>query len=289
MKQQGSWVGPDRLRFDFSHFEGLTPDQIVEIEDLANREILTDAGVTHEEMSKGDAMALGAIAFFGDKYGDTVRVLKAGNHSVEFCGGTHVRHGLGEIGPVKIVSETSIGSNIRRLEAIAGLEPINLIRAEERTLAEIAGTLGVPVGDIADGLRKRLDENKAQKAEIAALRRQVAQAQAGDLVDDAVDGVLVARIEAETRDEVRDLAMSLRDRPDVRVVVLMSSPGGKGVAVASAVDPTSGLNAGEIIADAVKLVGGGGGKGELVATAGGRDAGQIDAALDLVRAALLPS
>jgi len=142
------------------------------------------------------------------------------------------------------------------------------------------------VGDIAEGLRKRLDENKAQKAEIAALRRQVAQASAGDLVDAAVDGVLVARIESETRDEVRDLAVSLRDRPGMKAVVLISSPGGKGVAVAAAVDPESGLNAGEIIADAVKAVGGGGGKGEHLATAGGRNADGIDEALQLARAAL---
>ncbi|HOT79660.1 MAG TPA: alanine--tRNA ligase [Microthrixaceae bacterium] len=286
VKQQGSWVGPDRLRFDFSHFEGLTPDQIVAIEDLANREILTNAPVSHEEMTKDEAMKLGAIAFFGDKYGDTVRVLQAGPNSIEFCGGTHVQRGLGDIGPLKIVSETSIGSNIRRLEAIAGLEPIKLIRSEERTLSEVAATLGVPVGDIAEGLRKRLDENKAQKAEIAALRRQVAQASAGDLVDAAVDGVLVARIESETRDEVRDLAVSLRDRPGMKAVVLISSPGGKGVAVAAAVDPESGLNAGEIIADAVKAVGGGGGKGEHLATAGGRNADGIDEALQLARAAL---
>jgi len=285
VKQQGSWVGPDRLRFDFSHFEAMTAEQIAAVEDLANHEILANPPVSHDEMSKDEAMQLGAIAFFGDKYGDTVRVLQAGP-SIEFCGGTHVRRGLGDIGPVKIVSETSIGSNIRRLEAVAGTEPIKLIRHEEQLLADIASTLGVPVGDIAEGLRKRLDENKAQKAEIAGLRRQVAQAGAGDLAEQAVDGVIVARIEAETRDDVRDLAVSLRDRPGMRAVVLIGSPGGKGVAVAAAVDPESGLNAGAIIADAVKAVGGGGGKGEHLATAGGRNADGIDEALDLARSAL---
>jgi alanyl-tRNA synthetase len=285
VKQQGSWVGPDRLRFDFSHFEAVRPDQIAAVEDLANREILSNPVVTHDEMGKDEALALGAIAFFGDKYGDRVRVLQAGPHSIEFCGGTHVS-ALGDIGPVKIVSETSIGSNIRRLEAVAGLEPINRLRAAEARLAEVAATLGVPVDDIGEGLRKRLDENKAARAEITALRRQVAQAQAGDLADGAVDGVLVARVEADNRDDVRDLAVSLRDKPGMRAVVLMSSPGGKGVAVAAAVGSDSGLNAGELIGPAVKLVGGGGGKGELLATAGGRDADQIDAALDLVRETL---
>jgi len=285
VKQQGSYVSPERLRFDFSHFEALTPEQIIEIEDLANREILTNATVTHDEMSKDDAMKLGAIAFFGDKYGDTVRVLVAGPNSVEFCGGTHVS-ALGDIGPIKIISETSIGSNIRRIEAVAGTLPIERLRGTEARLAAVASTLGVPVDDITEGLRKRLDDNKALRAEIVTLRRQVAQSQAGDLVDDAVDGVLVARIESETRDDVRDLAVSLRDRPGIRAVVLMSSPGGKGVAVAAAVDPESGLNAGALIGGAMKLVGGGGGKGEHLATAGGRDPEQIDAALDLVRAEL---
>ena len=286
VKQQGSWVGPDRLRFDFSHFEALSAEQIIEIEDLANHEILTNAPCRHYETSKDEALAAGAIAFFGDKYGDTVRVLEAGAHSVELCGGTHVS-ALGDIGPIKVISETSIGSGIRRIEAVAGTGTIDRIRRAEAGLDSIASSLGVPVDDIADGIRKRLDEIKALRAEIASLRQEVAKAQAGDLAENAVDGVLVAKVECDTRDEVRDLALSLRDRPGIRAVVLMGSPGGKGVAVAAAVSADSGLNAGELIADAVRKVGGGGGKGELIATAGGRDADQIDAALDLVRAALV--
>ena len=286
VKQQGSWVGPDRLRFDFSHFEALTAEQIAEIEDLANHEILTNAGCRHYETSKDEALAAGAIAFFGDKYGDTVRVLEAGAHSVELCGGTHVS-ALGDIGPIKVISETSIGSGIRRIEAVAGTGTIDRIRKAEAGLDSIASALGVPVDDIADGIRKRLDEIKALRSEIASLRQEVARAQAGDLAENAVDGVLIAKVECDTRDEVRDLALSLRDRPGIRAVVLMGSPGGKGVAVAAAVSPDSGLNAGELIAEAVRKVGGGGGKGELIATAGGRDADQIDAALELVRAALV--
>jgi alanyl-tRNA synthetase len=285
VKQQGSWVGPDRLRFDFAHYEALTPTQLREVELMANREILTDASVRHYETSKAAALEAGAIAFFGDKYGDTVRVLEAGAHSVELCGGTHVT-ALGQIGPLTIISETSIGSNIRRIEAVAGLGPVELLHQAEERLAATAEQVGVPVGDLSEGIRKRLEELKSLREELKAVRRELAGVAAGDLVSTAVDGVVVARVEAESRDEVRDLALSLRERPGIRAVVLMSSPGGKGVAVVSAVTPGSGLNAGALIADALALVGGGGGKGDDLATAGGRNAEGIDAALDVVRKGL---
>ena len=122
VKQQGSLVAPDRLRFDFGPSDALTAEQIRQIEDLANREILANDPVRHYETTKAEAAELGAIAFFGDKYGDVVRVLEAGRRSIELCGGTHVK-ALGDIGPVKIVSEASIGSNLRRLEAITGTGP----------------------------------------------------------------------------------------------------------------------------------------------------------------------
>ena len=285
VKQQGSMVAPDRLRFDFSHYQAMTPDEIRQVEDLVNGAVLANDPVRHYETTKAEATELGAIAFFGDKYGDLVRVLEAGRHSIELCGGTHVR-ATGDIGAVKIISEGSIGSNIRRLEAVTGFGPIDRLRAEEQKVAEAAALVGVPPDDLAGGISKRLAELASARDEIASLRRQVAQASAGSLVDQAVDGVLVARIEAATRDEVRDLALSLRDRPGMRAVVLGSSPGGKGVALVAAVDPSSGLNAGELIAEAVAKVGGGGGKGAEVATAGGRLPEHLDEALDLVRAAL---
>ena len=288
VKQQGSLVAPERLRFDFSHFQAVTPDEIRAIEDLANRDILGNGPVRHFETTKAEATELGAIAFFGDKYGDVVRVLEAGTHSIELCGGTHV-HALGDIGPVKIVSESSIGSNIRRLEAVTGTGPIELLRADEARLAEAADALGVGVDDLMDGIRKRLADLAGLRDEVASLRKQVASSAAGDLATDAVDGVVVARIDADTRDEVRELALSLRDRPGIRAVVLGASPGGKGVALVAAVAPGSGLDAGALIAEAVKMVGGGGGKGADVASAGGKDPSRLDDALDHVRTSVPPS
>src|SRR6202011_1357363 len=132
-ERAGSVVAPDRLRFDFSHYEAVTPEQLDEIEALANAEIITDAPVRHYETTKEHAEALGAIAFFGDKYGDLVRVLEAGEHSLELCGGTHV-HALGFIGPIKIVTESSIGANLRRIEAVTGEDALARIRDEEHVL-----------------------------------------------------------------------------------------------------------------------------------------------------------
>jgi alanyl-tRNA synthetase len=285
VKQQGSLVTAEYLRFDFSHFEGLSDDDIRAVERLANAEILDNAPVRHFETTKAHAAELGAIAFFGDKYGDVVRVLEAGHHSIELCGGTHV-DALGDIGPMKITSEGSIGSNVRRIEAVTGTGPVDLVWAREHELDAAAGALGVPRTDLQEAIAKRLGELKSLREEVAGLRRQVAAASAGSLADAAVDGVIVTRVEADDRGAVRDLAVQLRDRPGIRAVVLGASPGGKGVALVAAVDPASGLNAGELIAEAVALVGGGGAKGAELATAGGRDASRLDEALELVRSAL---
>src|SRR4029079_548207 len=147
VKQAGSYVGPDRLRFDFSHHEALTQDELDRIEDLANHEIITDAKVRHYETSKAHAESIGAMAFFGAKYGDIVRVFEAGEHSIELCGGTHV-HALGFIGPIKIVSEGSIGANLSRIEAVTGEGALDRIHEEEVALRGLADTLKVSVGEL---------------------------------------------------------------------------------------------------------------------------------------------
>ena len=193
---------------------------------------------------------------------------------------------LGDIGPIKVVSEGSIGSNIRRIEAVTGTGPVDRLRMDEARLAAVAAILGVPADDLVDGLQKRLGELKGLRDEVKVLRRQLAGGRPSDLSALAIDGVLVARVEADSRDEVRDLAVALRDRPGMRAVVLGSSPGGKGVALVAAVAPDSGLNASELIADAARTVGGGGGKGADLAVAGGRQPERLDEALDEVRAQL---
>jgi alanyl-tRNA synthetase len=285
VKQQGSWVGPDRLRFDFSHYEALTPDQVRAIEDLANREVLDNAAVRHFETTKEHAAELGAIAFFGDKYGDVVRVLEAGRNSLELCGGTHVR-ALGDIGPMKIVSESSIGANLRRLEAITGFGPIERLRAEEEQIGRAADLVGVPADELVQGLEKRLGELKDLQSELKALRRQLASVGASELAAAGVDGVVVARRDSVGRDELRDLAIAVRDQPGVRVVALGAAPEGGGAALVVAVPKSSSLHAGDLLATATKAIQGGGGKDPHLAVAGGKNGAGIDDALALVRAAI---
>jgi alanyl-tRNA synthetase len=284
VKQQGSLVTDDRLRFDFSHFEPVSAAQIREIEDLANREILDNAPVRHYETTREQAAEVGAIAFFGEKYGDIVRVLEAGRHSVELCGGTHVK-ALGDIGPLKIIAESSIGSNLRRVEAITGHGPIERLRRVEDTVARAAELVGVPTAELLEGIEKRLGDLKSLRDEVKALRRAKASGAADDLAAQAVDGVVVARVEGLGRDDVRDLALSLRDRPGVRAAILGAAPDGGGVALVAAVVKGSGLDAGQLIADAARTVKGGGGRNPDLAIAGGKDPSRLDEALDQVRAA----
>ncbi len=285
VKQQGSWVGPDRLRFDFSHYEPLTIEQITEIEDLVNAEVLDNAPARHFETTKEHAEHLGAIAFFGDKYGDIVRVLEAGRNSIELCGGTHVR-ALGDIGPLKVVSEGSIGANLRRLEAVSGFAPVERLRAEETKIKRAADLVGVPADELVAGIEKRLGELKESQIELKTLRRQLAVASAAGLVDEAVDGVVIARRDDMARDDLRDLAVAVRDKPGIRGVVLGAAPHGGGAALVVAVTKESGLHAGELLGLATNAIQGGGGKDPLLAAAGGKNGAGIDAALAILRDAI---
>jgi alanyl-tRNA synthetase len=284
VKQQGSLVAPDRLRFDFGPAEGLNADQISEIEDLANREILANPPVRHYETTKEQAEQLGAIAFFGEKYGDVVRVLEAGPHSTELCGGTHVR-ALGDIGPVKIVKEESIGANLRRIEAVTGHGPIERLRQEEAVLATVADVLNVPVGEVVDGARKRLEEIRALRDELKAVRRQAATGRAGELAGAAVDGVVVARIDGLARDELKDLAVAIRDRSGIRAAVLGGEVEGGGAGLVAAADPDGGLDAGALLDGAGRAIQGGGRADPSLTVIGGKDANGVDDALAAARVA----
>ncbi len=285
VKQQGSLVEPDRLRFDFSHFEALTDDQIAAIEDLTNREILTNAEAHHYETTMDEARAKGAIAFFGDKYGDIVRVLEAGSHSIELCGGTHV-HRLGDIGPIKIVGEESVGSNLRRLTAVAGTGPIDRLREREHELVAVADAAGVPVTDVTAGVVRLREQLKAAQDEIKQLRKQVSAGRAGELAASAVNGIVVAQVDGVERNDLRDMAVSLRDQPGVTAVVLGGVPDGGGAAIVAATTDESGLHAGEVLAEAKKLIQGGGSNDARLVMAGGKNADGVAPALDAVRAAL---
>jgi alanyl-tRNA synthetase len=285
VQQAGSLVAPDRLRFDFSHFDAVTPAQLDAIEALANAEVITDAPVRHYETTKEHAESLGAIAFFGDKYGDLVRVLEAGEHSIELCGGTHV-HALGFIGPIKIVSEGSIGANLRRIEAMTGDGALAHIHREEVVLREAASRLNVGPSEVGERVDKLLAEIKDLRGELDAQRREHALSEAGALAATAVNGVVVAQRDGFGNDDLRSLAIATRDALGSGIVGLVGvTPDGEKAAVAVAVSKDlveRGVTAGDIAADAAKALGGGTGRGADVVAGGGPNASAVDEARALL-------
>ena len=283
VKQAGSLVSPDRLRFDFSHYDAVTAEEIMQIEQLANQQVLLNAPVSATESSKEEALAAGAIAFFGDKYGDVVRVLKAGA-STELCGGTHVS-ATGDIGAIKIIGESSIGSNLRRIEAVTGENAVAYMQRNDAILADVAQAVGTRPDEALAGVMKRLDDLKAANDELKILRAKLATGQAGELAKAAVNGVVVARVDGMSAGDVRDLAIAVRQIASVTAVVLGGITDTGGVTLVSAITAAMPGTAGELIKDAAKAVGGGGGGKGDIATAGGKNTEAIDAALDLARAA----
>jgi alanyl-tRNA synthetase len=290
VKQAGSLVAPDRLRFDFSHYSPLTPEEITRIEDLVNDRVLADEPVRTIEMDKVEAERRGAIAFFGEKYGERVRVVEAGDRSMEFCGGTHVT-ALGQIGPIKIVSEGSIGANLRRVEATTGTATIQRLRRDEQLLSHVAAQLKAPPDEVTEAVERKLVELRTVEAELRALRQQGLQERARQLAQAAASdgGVVVAREDGLDQRQLQELATSVRAQASARAVVVGGSPGDGKVALVAAVAKDSQLVARELIGEAAKMVGGGaGGKSPELAMAGGRDPSRLDEALEAVRQKLLP-
>ncbi len=276
--QQGSLVAPDRLRFDFSHHTGVRPEELREIAEAANAEVLSDAAVETVETSMADAQAMGALAFFGDKYGERVRVVRAGAHSTELCGGTHV-HALGMIGPITIVSEGSIGSNTRRIEAVTGAGALALLEERQRALHEAAALFRVEPEGVLDALEKLMERQRQADNELQRLRSAGLEQEALSMADGGAR-VVVRRSDGLSSDQLRELAQAVRRRGPA-VVVVAGTPDGDKAALAVATDGA--LHAGDTVKELAALVGGGGGGSAEVAVAGGRDPGGIDAMLDDAR------
>jgi alanyl-tRNA synthetase len=285
VKQQGSLVAPDYLRFDFSHFSGVSDEDLERVQHLVNEQVLANEPVRAYETSKAHAEEMGALAFFGDKYGDFVRVVEAGPRSVELCGGTHVG-ALGTVGPVLVTSESSIGSNMRRVFALTGAGSLERVRDEERLLQAAAGLLRSEPGEVPAAVERLLEREHALRTELRSLRSEAAEAEAGRMAARATGGHVVVRRDGLAPDQLRELAVAVRGQPGVQAVVLVGSPDGQRVALVAAVDPAAGIQAASLVGPAARTVGGGGGGKGDVATAGGRDASRIDEALGQVRAQL---
>ena len=284
VKQAGSHVSPERLRFDFSHYAPVSADEIEQIERLTNEQLIGNSDVRAYETSKDEATAVGAIAFFGDKYGDIVRVLEAGV-SVELCGGTHVS-ALGDIGLVKVVSESSIGSNLRRIEAVTGKNAVEYVLSHHRTLSAAASLLGAQPAELVSAIQRKIDESKALGDELKSLRSAQATSRASEMAASAQGGVVVSRVDGVTPNDLRELALAIRQNSAIKIVVLGGVTDTGGVALVSTVSSAVSVSAGDLIRDAAKAVGGGGGGKGDIATAGGKDPSAIDAALELARSAV---
>jgi len=283
VKQAGSLVDDERLRFDFSHYDAVTDDELLRIEELANSLTLSNEVVDSSESSKDEALEKGAIAFFGDKYGDRVRVLSAGP-SVELCGGTHVS-ATGDIGIIKVISEGSVGANLRRIEAVAGTRTLSLLQHDRRVITDVARLVGAGPDELMSGVQRKVDDIKGLQDENKILRSRLAKGAASTLAAHAVDGAVIAQVDDLTPSDLRDLTIAVRQQPGVHTVVLIGvSPGG-GVSLVGAVDASTGKNAAQLIAAAAKAVGGGGGGKGDIATAGGKNPAGIPEALRLAQEA----
>lgn len=276
VRQQGSYVGPERLRFDFSHASGLAPDETEAILTMVNVDVVENDGVTTIQTSKQEAEKLGAVAFFGDKYGDRVRVVRAGAHSLEFCGGTHVDR-LGDIGQIQIVSEASIGSNTRRIEAVSGLGAYRRSQQMEGALGAVATLLKVASDDVVPALERLFERQRDVEKELSQLRQAQLSNFAEQLHNQVNGDALVARVDGYPGEQLRTLAQDLQRRGR-RVVVLVGAHEEK---VTLAVSTDESLDAQSTVKSLAALVGGGGGGSARLALAGGRDVAAIDKVLQV--------
>jgi len=286
VKQAGSLVAPDRLRFDFTHYAGLEEQDLLDIEDLVNEEILKNEEVATTVMDLDEAVNTGAMALFGEKYADQVRVLTIDDFSKELCGGTHVRR-TGDIGLFKIISEGSVAAGTRRIEAVTGEGVLKQLRQTHETLALLAGTLHAKPEDLVPAVEKLTESEKKLRKELEAQQMKRAASQAGDLAKEAreVKGVRVvaARVEVTDRSAMRQMVDDLRARLESGVIVLGSVSDGKVSLIAAVTkDLTHKLDAGKIVKQAAALVEGSGGGRKDLAEAGGKNAARLDESIRAV-------
>ena len=286
--QKGSLVAPDRLRFDFSHYEGVTSEQLQEIEDIVNAEIRKNIAADTNLMSYDDAIESGAMALFGEKYGDKVRVLRLGDFSVELCGGTHVER-TGDIGAFKITHEGGVASGVRRIEAVTGQGAMEWINNNQRALGDLAGMLRSTPDQAAAKVGQLLKRTKDLEKELVAAKQALVTGQATDHSDavEEIAGikVLATRMDGADAKTLRDAVDKFKDKLQSAVVVLGSVDDGK-VRLAAGVTKNNidKVRAGDLIKPVAEQVGGKGGGRPDFAQAGGTDASKLDQALKSVSA-----
>lgn len=284
VEQAGSFVNGDRLRFDFSHFSAMTREEIAEVERIVNEKIAQSLPVETKVMTLEEAKKTGAMALFGEKYGESVRVVQMGDFSTELCGGTHVAN-TGAITLFKIISESGVAAGVRRIEALTGRGVLNYYADMEKTIQEAAATVKTTPAELTDKLAHLMSEIKALQSENESLKSKAAKEALGDCLDQAVEvkdvKLLAVKVGGVDMNGLRDLGDQLKAKLGEGVIVLISDLDGKVNMVAMATEGamSRGAHAGNLIKGIAALVGGGGGGRPNMAQAGGRNPDGIDAAI----------
>ncbi len=282
--QAGSLVTPERLRFDFSHFEAMTKEQLLEVEKKVNETILEGLDIVIQELPIDEAKKLGATAQFGEKYGDVVRVVSMGDYSVEFCGGCHLSN-TAQAGMVKILSEGGVAAGVRRIEAVTGMGVYEYMTARDEEIQTVAKTLKTTEHDLLKKSEAVMDELKNAQKELEALKAKMAAAQAGDIMNNIkkigdID-LVCARLDGQNADSLKTMADDIKSKNENAVIVLAAFTDEKitfvAMAAKSALD--KGIHAGKIIKEITAVAGGSGGGKPDMAQGGGKDASKIDEAL----------
>jgi alanyl-tRNA synthetase len=286
--QKGSLVAPDRLRFDFSHFKPMTTDELRTIEELVNAEVRRNVAAEVHQMAYKDAIEFGAMALFGEKYGDQVRVLKMGEFSTELCGGTHVGR-TGDIGLFKIVGESGVAAGVRRIEALTGAGALAFVAGEESRLEQIAGLLSASEADVMDKLRQLFERHKKLERELEGLKTKAAGAAALDLAEKAKDiqgiKVIAARLEGADARSLRDSVDRFKQTLVDCVVLLAGTADGKVALVAGVAGKAlTRVKAGDLVGFVARQIGGKGGGRPDLAQGGGDDSPQLATAIEAVPA-----
>jgi len=281
--QAGSLVAPDHLRFDFSHGAGVKDSELEKVEELVNEQVQANLVVTPKEMDLQEALKSGAMALFGEKYGDRVRVIKIGDFSVELCGGTHL-DATGQIGLFKVTAEGAVASGVRRIEAVTADEALKHVGREEAALRESAGLLKIPPLELPGRLQKLLDEQKQLEKQLAQLEARLAKSRAQELVAEArqVAGVAViaAQLDGLDAEGLRSVVDTLRERLGSGVICLGGVVDGKvNLVVSVSKDLTKRFQAGKLVQEVAQAVGGKGGGRPDLAQGGGPEASKLPSAL----------
>jgi alanyl-tRNA synthetase len=286
VQQKGSLVAPDRLRFDFSHFQPVTAGELERIERRVNEAIRANAEAEARIMPIDQALESGAMALFGEKYGDEVRVLSMGGFSTELCGGVHVRR-TGDIGLFKILSESGVASGIRRIEAVTGENALNYIGETEKNLSRVAELVKAGRGDLDEKVTQLVERSRQLEKELEALKGKLASAAGSSLADQAVEvngiKVLAAHLEGADPKSLRDTVDQLKNKLGEAAVVLATVKDGKVSLVAGVTQGQTGrIKAGELVNVVAQQVGGKGGGRPDMAMAGGNDPAGLSVALAAV-------